>query len=78
VPQNTDLNLSNSETQAIAYKNRLNSWAIARLVQGKQNEIVGRFRRRSDADGHMQLMCRMTPEANFMLVFERQQNEAAV
>jgi hypothetical protein len=68
--QKTDSNNNASATEAIAYKKRLNSWAIAKLLPDMQREIVARFRSRSDADGHMQLLSRMTPDANFMLVFD--------
>ncbi|PAX59470.1 hypothetical protein [Brunnivagina elsteri] len=57
------------------YKKRLNSWAIARLLPDMKREIVARFRSRSDADGHLQLLLRVTPEAKLMLVFDCQQEE---
>jgi hypothetical protein len=75
--QKTDSNQSSSGAEAIAYKKRLNSWAIAKLLPGMQREIVARFRSRSDADGHMQLLSRMTPDASFMLVFDCQNEQAA-
>ncbi|MBF2066138.1 MAG: hypothetical protein IGS39_17230 [Calothrix sp. C42_A2020_038] len=72
-----DTNNSHSEQkQSVNYKKRLNSWAIARILPDMKREIVARFRSRSDADGHMQLLLRMTPEANFMLVFDCQSKEA--
>ncbi|AFZ03099.1 hypothetical protein [Calothrix sp. PCC 6303] len=75
--QKLNSNHSGSEAEAIAYKKRLNSWAIAKLIPGMQREIVARFRSRSDADGHMQLLSRMTPDASFMLVFDCQSEQAA-
>jgi hypothetical protein len=57
------------------YKKRLNSWAIARLLPDMKREIVARFRSRSDADGHLQLLLRVTPEAKLMLIFDCQQEE---
>lgn len=69
---------SNSlQNQPASYKKRLNSWAIARMLPDMKREIVARFRSRSDADGHMQLLLRVTPDANFMLVFDCQSEEAA-
>ncbi|MEA5514743.1 hypothetical protein [Nodularia sp. UHCC 0506] len=77
MPHNTDHKAANSATQAIAYKARLNSWAIARLLPDTQREIVARFRSRSDADGYMQHLMQITPHASFMVVFDCQ-HEAAV
>ncbi len=73
-----DTHTSHSEqNESASYKKRLNSWAIARMLPDMKREIVARFRRRSDADGHMQLLLRVTPDANFMLVFDCQTEEAA-
>ncbi|BAZ12748.1 hypothetical protein NIES4071_45810 [Calothrix sp. NIES-4071] len=65
------------QNQPVSYKKRLNSWAIARMLPDMKREIVARFRSRSDADGHMQLLLRVTPDANFMLVFDCQTEEVA-
>lgn len=40
MPENTDYKASKSHNQPIAYKERLNSWAIARLLPNTQREIV--------------------------------------
>lgn len=72
-------NYSHSEQNPAAdYKKRLKSWAIARLLPDMKREIVARFRSRSDADGHMQLMRQVTPDASFMLIFDCQSDEVAV
>ncbi len=78
MPQNTDHKAANSATQAIAYKARLNSWAIARLLPDAQREIVAHFRTRSDADGYMQHLMQTTPDASFMVVFDCQREEAVI
>ncbi|MBH8575474.1 hypothetical protein I8752_21165 [Nostocaceae cyanobacterium CENA369] len=78
MPQNTDYKASKSENQTIAYKERLNSWAIARILPDAQREIVARFRSRSDADGYMQHLRQMTPSASFMVVFDCQREEAVI
>ena len=71
-----DTHTSHSEqNKPLSYKKRLNSWAIARMLPDMKREIVARFRSRSDADGHMQLLLRLTPDANFMLVFDCQNEE---
>jgi hypothetical protein len=78
MPQNTEIAATNSETQPIAYKQRLNSWAIARLLPDTQREIVARFRSRSDADGYMQHLSQVIPNASFMVVFDCQREAAAI
>ena len=54
----------------IAYLKQLNPWAIARLLPNSQRTIVGRFRSRSDADGHLQCMRQLMPHASFVVVFD--------
>lgn len=78
MPQNTDYKAANPENQAIAYKERLNSWAIVRLLPDTQREIIARFRSRSDADGYMQHLRQLTPNATFMVVFDCQRDEAVI
>ncbi|WP_414552640.1 hypothetical protein [Anabaena sp. CCY 0017] len=78
MPQNTDHKAANSATQAVAYKARLNSWAIARLLPDAQREIVARFRTRSDADGYMQHLMQITPDASFMVIFDCQREAAVI
>ncbi|MEA5582168.1 hypothetical protein VB620_12550 [Nodularia harveyana UHCC-0300] len=78
MPQNTDHKAANSTNPAIAYKARLNSWAIARLVPDAQREIVARFRSRSDADGYMQHLSQTKPDSAFMVVFDCQREEVVI
>ena len=78
MPQNTDYNDSTSEARAIAYRERLNSWAIARLLPDMQRVIVGRFRSRSDAEGHREHLHQMIPNACFVVVFDCQRDEAVI
>jgi hypothetical protein len=78
MPQNTDYNQTASGTESIAYKKRLSSWAIARLLPDTQQEIVSRFRSRSDAEGHMRLLRQMTPHASFIVVFDCQREEVVI
>lgn len=59
-------------TTRIAYLKQLNPWAIARLLPNCQRTIVGRFRRRSDADGHLHCLRQIIPHASFVVVFECQ------
>ena len=78
MPQNRDYSDSSLETQAIAYKERLNNWAIARLLPDMQRVIVARFRSRSDAEGHMQLLRQLIPDACFVVVFDCQRDEVVI
>ena len=55
-----------------AYQARLNPWAIARLLPNMQRIIVGRFRSRSDADGHLQCLRQLMPDASFVVIFDHQ------
>nr|WP_322712016.1 hypothetical protein [Nostoc sp. ChiSLP03a]MDZ8213289.1 hypothetical protein [Nostoc sp. ChiSLP03a] len=78
MPENTDNKTSQSDNQTIAYKERLNSWAIARQLPNTQREIVARFRSRSDADGYMRHLPQEIPDASYMIVFDCQRQEAAI
>ncbi len=57
---------------AIAYQKRLYPWAIAKLMPNMQRAIVGRFRRRSDADGHLLCLRQLMPQVKFVVVFDLQ------
>ncbi|MEH2084088.1 MAG: hypothetical protein V7K89_30200 [Nostoc sp.] len=76
MPENTDNRTSQSDNQTIAYKERLNSWAIARQLPNTQREIVARFRSRSDADGYMRHLPQEIPNASYTVVFDCQRQEA--
>ena len=54
----------------MTYKDKLNPWCIIRPVSTVQMRIVGRFRRRSDAEGHLQILKRMIPDVPFEIMFE--------
>ena len=60
----------NGDTFIMTYKERLYCWAIARLLPTQQWIIVARFRNRSDADGHLQLLRRIIPNVQFQVVFD--------
>ncbi|QLE58776.1 hypothetical protein [Nostoc sp. TCL26-01] len=78
MPQNTEYKATDSEALPNAYKQRLNSWAIARLLPDANREIIARFRSRSDADGYIQHLRQVIPNASFMIVFDCQREEAAI
>ncbi|MDM9382857.1 hypothetical protein QUB80_19370 [Chlorogloeopsis sp. ULAP01] len=74
--QNTQYNDPQPQISAIAYKQRLNAWTIVRVLSDTQRVFVARFRSRSDADGHLQRLRQLSPDANFMVVFDFQSDEA--
>ncbi|MEG4492068.1 hypothetical protein [Microcoleus sp. D3_18_C4] len=53
MPQNVYQQGFTANPGAIAYQKRLYPWAIAKLMPSMQRAIVGRFRSRSDTDGHL-------------------------
>ncbi|MGJ3251289.1 MAG: hypothetical protein ACFE0J_09190 [Elainellaceae cyanobacterium] len=59
----------------MTYQENLKCWAIVRTVPNTQEQIVNRFRRRSDAEGHAQLLRQRFPRTLFAVVFDRQAQE---
>ncbi|MDF5711010.1 MAG: hypothetical protein PUP90_25890 [Nostoc sp. S4] len=53
----------------MTYLEKLSPWCIVRLKPNMQNQIVARFRRRSDAEAHLQVLCRLIPGVSFTLIF---------
>ncbi len=51
------------------YKERLTPWVLVRLLPNMQRLTVGQFRTRSDADGHLQILRRLIPNAKFVVMF---------
>lgn len=54
----------------MAFNKRLSPWIIVRLLPNMQRVVVGRFRRRSDAEGHLQVLRRLIPNAQMIIVFD--------
>jgi len=54
----------------MTYKDKLNPWCIIRPVSNVQMRIVGRFRRRSDAEGHLQILKQLIPNVPFEIMFD--------
>ncbi|HSF73573.1 MAG TPA: hypothetical protein VLA84_07215 [Microcoleus sp.] len=53
----------------MTYKECLKPWAVARVLPNLQWAIVGRYRNRSDADGHLQLWRQRVPNIRLKVVF---------
>jgi len=49
---------------------RLSPWVIVRLLPNMRQVIVGRFCTRSDADGHLQVLQRLLPKNQMVVVFD--------
>jgi hypothetical protein len=54
----------------MTYKDKLNPWCIIRPVSSVQMRIVGRFRRRVDAEGHLQILKQLMPNVPFEIMFD--------
>ncbi|MEH1810457.1 hypothetical protein [Nostoc sp.] len=53
----------------MTYLEKLSPWCIVRLKPNMQNQIVARFRRRSDAEAHLQVLRRLIPGVSFTIIF---------
>jgi hypothetical protein len=54
----------------MAYRERITPWVVVRLLPGMQRILVGRFRSRSDADGHLKVLRSQIPRAEFVVMFD--------
>ena len=54
----------------MTYRDKLNPWCIIRPISTVQMRIVGRFRRRCDAEGHLQILKRMIPDVPLEIMFD--------
>ncbi|MBW4657560.1 MAG: hypothetical protein KME15_02705 [Drouetiella hepatica Uher 2000/2452] len=54
----------------MTYRDRLNHWAVIRLLPKMQRVVVARFKNRSDADGYVMTLRRLFPDGVFVVVFD--------
>jgi hypothetical protein len=54
----------------MTYLQRLHPWCIIRPFPDMRTIIVGRFRRRIDAEGHLRILKQMMPSVPFEIVFD--------
>lgn len=52
------------------YHDRLHPWCIIRLLPEMQRTVIARFRKRNDAEAHLKVLQRLTPEAAYTIVFD--------
>jgi hypothetical protein len=54
----------------MTYLQRLHPWCIIRPSTDMRSLIVGRFRRRVDAEGHLRILKQIMPSVPFEVVFD--------
>ncbi len=54
----------------MTYLERLNPWCIIRPFPNMRSLIVGRFRRRVVAEGHLRVVKQMMPSVPFEVMFD--------
>ncbi len=54
----------------MTYSQRLYPWAVIHLLPKMQRVVVGRYRNRSDAEGHLQALKRLMPDGEFIIIFD--------
>jgi hypothetical protein len=52
------------------HRDRLQVWCIVRLLPNVQRVVVGRFRKRNDAEDHLKILRRLEPDAVFIIFFD--------
>ncbi len=62
--------LKQSGSDSMTYLERLYPWCIIRLFPNMRSLIVGRFRRRVDAEGHLRVLKQMMPSVPFEIMFD--------
>ena len=54
----------------MTYKTQLFPWCIIRPQPNMKQTIVARFRRRSDAEAHLQILRQLLPAAPYTIIFD--------
>jgi hypothetical protein len=54
----------------MTYKTQLFPWCIIRPQPNMKQTIVARFRRRSDAEAHLQILRQLLPAAPHTIIFD--------
>ena len=52
------------------YRDRLNGWAVVRLLPNFQRIVVARFRNAANAEGYCCSVARLIPDGKFIVVFD--------
>lgn len=62
----------------MTYKDRLFPWCIIRHLPNAQWMVVGRLRRRNDAQDHLRLLRQLTPTASYSIIYDPMLDSADV
>jgi len=54
----------------MSYKTQLHPWSIIRLLPDMQSRVIIRFRRRNDAEAHLQILRANNPSASYEIIFD--------
>ena len=54
----------------MTYKNKLLPWCIIRCFPNRSSQVIIRFRRRNDAEAHLQILNSNNPTASYELMFD--------
>ncbi|MBW4489979.1 MAG: hypothetical protein KME12_19535 [Trichocoleus desertorum ATA4-8-CV12] len=54
----------------MAYRDQLHPWCIVRCLPQARSITVARFRRRSEAEAHLQILQRILPTATYTIMFD--------
>lgn len=52
------------------YRERFAPWIVVQLSPRMQNVVRGRYRSRSDAEGHLAVLQRQFPKSEFVMMFD--------
>jgi hypothetical protein len=61
----------------MAYKDQLHPWCIVRCLPQARSITVARFRRRNEAEAHLQILRRILPTATYTLLFDAVNSNSA-
>lgn len=61
--------LFNGAKILMTYKEKLQPWCIIRNLPDMSSTFIARFRSRSDANGHMQLLRANNPTTSYQVIF---------
>lgn len=59
-----------SQSSARTYHQQLHPWCIIRLLPQLQRLVIARFRRRTAAEAHLQVLRRLEPTAHYEIIFD--------
>ncbi len=54
----------------MSYQNSLSPWVIYRYLPNLQRQFIDRFRRRTHAEEYLKVIQRLSPDAEFEIVYE--------